>query len=297
MSAADRLAAELRGGTMVVAPGVYDCITAKAVAAAGFGAAYMSGAGTAATLGFPDYGLTTMTEMVENAGRIATAVDLPVIADADTAFGNELNATRTVREFETRGVAAIHIEDQDFPKRCGHLDDKPLISLDDFVAKIRAAAAAKRNPNFTIIARTDSRAAHGLEEAVRRANAALEAGADMAFVEAPQTMEEVAAVPKLVRGPCLLNIVWRGKTPDVEIADAEAMGYRLAILPGMLIAAIISRSEEVLGELRSTGRHPKLDDRMTVREIFRRMGSDEWDPLRDRFRHPAAAAGRPMAAE
>src|ERR671929_1314988 len=179
---------------MIVAPGAYDCITARTIAQAGFSAVYMTGAGTAATLGYPDYGLVTMSEMADNAGRIAAAVDVPVIADADTGYGNELNTTRTVREYEKRGVAGLHIEDQGFPKKCGHLDDKVIIPLDDYLAKIRAAVAAKRDPDFLIIARTDSRAVAGFDEAIRRANASLEAGADMAFVEAPQTLEEVAAV-------------------------------------------------------------------------------------------------------
>jgi 2-methylisocitrate lyase-like PEP mutase family enzyme len=286
MNAADTFAERLRSGPMVVAPGAYDCIGARLIAQAGFGAVYMTGAGTAATLGFPDYGLVSMNEMTENAGRIARSVDVPVVADADTAFGNELNATRTVREYERQGVAAIHIEDQEFPKRCGHLEDKVVIPLDDYVAKIRAAVAARTNTNFTIIARTDSRAGLGLEEAVRRCNAALEAGAGMAFLEAPQSLDEIAAVPKLVRGPCLLNLAWAGKTPQVDFAEADRMGYRLAILPGILMAAMISRGDEVLAELRAAGRHPQLDAAMSPREMFRRMGSDEWDPLRERFRDP-----------
>ena len=286
MNAADTFAERLRSGPMVVAPGAYDCIGARLIAQAGFGAVYMTGAGTAATLGFPDYGLVSMNEMTENAGRIARSVDVPVVADADTAFGNELNATRTVREYERQGVAAIHIEDQEFPKRCGHLEDKVVIPLDDYVAKIRAAVAARTNTNFTIIARTDSRAGLGLEEAVRRCNAALEAGAGMAFLEAPQSLDEIAAVPKLVRGPCLLNLAWAGKTPQVDFAEADRMGYRLAILPGILMAAMISRGNEVLAELRAAGRHPQLDAAMSPREMFRRMGSDEWDPLRERFRDP-----------
>ena len=290
MSAADKLAGQLKSGPMVVAPGAYDCITARTIAQAGFGAVYMTGAGTAATLGFPDYGLVSMNEMTGNAGRIADAVDIPVIADADTAFGNELNATRTVREYEKNGVAAIHIEDQDFPKRCGHLDDKVIIPLEDYIAKIRAAVAARTNPNFTIIARTDSRAGMGLDEAVRRCNAALEAGAGMAFLEAPQSLEEIAAVPKLVRGPCLLNLAWAGKTPQVDLAEADRMGYRVAILPGILMAAVISRCDEVLADLRRAGRHPELDAGMSPREMFRRMGSADWDPLRDRFREPPRVA-------
>lgn len=290
MNAADKLAQQLKSGPIVVAPGAYDCITARIIAQAGFGAVYMTGAGTAATLGFPDYGLVSMNEMTDNAGRIARSVEVPVIADADTAFGNELNATRTVREYERHGVAAIHIEDQAFPKRCGHLDDKVIIPLDDYIAKVRAAVAARTNRNFTIIARTDSRAGMGLDEAVRRCNAALEAGAGMAFLEAPQSLEEIAAVPRLVRGPCLLNLAWAGKTPQVDFAEAERMGYRVVILPGILMAAVISRCDEVLADLREAGRHPELDARMSPREMFRRMGSAEWDPLRDRFREPQRVA-------
>src|SRR5579871_6608172 len=213
MSRASKLRALLKQDGMVVAPGAYDCITARSIVQAGFDAVYMTGAGTAATLGYPDYGLLTMSEMADNAGRIAAAVDVPVIADADTGYGNELNTTRTVREYEKRGIAGLHIEDQGFPKKCGHLDNKVIVPLDEYLAKVRAAVAARRDADFLIIARTDSRAVLGIEEAIRRANAALAAGADMAFVEAPQTLEEVAAVPKLVNGPCLFNNVWRGKSP------------------------------------------------------------------------------------
>jgi 2-methylisocitrate lyase-like PEP mutase family enzyme len=278
----------LRRDGITIAPGAYDCITARSIAQAGFGGVYMTGAGTAATLGYPDYGLVTMSEMADNAGRIAAAVDVPVIADADTGYGNELNATRTVREYERRGVAGLHIEDQGFPKKCGHLDNKVIVSLDEYLAKIRAAIAAKRDPDFLIIARTDSRAVLGFEEAVRRANAALAAGADMAFVEAPQTIEEVAAVPRLVKGLCLLNVVWRGKTPEVAFGDAERMGYRLAIVPGMLFKAVIGVCDATLSELRSTDRHPVPMQSMTVREAFRRVGADEWDAVSDRF-----AVGKP----
>src|SRR3981189_3617035 len=190
---------------MVSAPGCYDCITARSIERAGFEAVYMTGAGTAATLGYPDFGLVTMSEMVANAGRIAAAVELPVTADADTGYGNELNVFRTVREFERSGVAGIHIEDQEFPKKCGHLEGKQIIPREEWLAKIRAAAAARRDHDFMIIARTDARAVAGFDEAVARANEALAAGADMAFVEAPQTAEEVAAGPRLGKGPCLLH--------------------------------------------------------------------------------------------
>jgi 2-methylisocitrate lyase-like PEP mutase family enzyme len=290
MSQAKRLRELLRKDGMTVAPGAYDGITAKLIEQAGFSAVYMTGAGTAATNGYPDYGLVTMTEMVENAGRIASAVELPVVADADTGYGNELNVVRTVREYERRGVAGIHIEDQGFPKKCGHLDDKVIVPLDDYVAKIRAAASAKRDPDFLLIARTDSRAGQGFEEAVRRMNAALAAGADMAFLEAPQTLEEVAAVPRLVKGPCLLNVVWGGKTPAVDFADAERMGFKLAIVPGLLFKTVIGACDAALKELRATGRHPVPIGNMTVRDAFRRVGAEEWDRLRDAYREPKTRA-------
>jgi 2-methylisocitrate lyase-like PEP mutase family enzyme len=297
MSKASQFREQLKRDSMVIAPGAYDCITARTIGQAGFSAVYMTGAGTAATLGYPDYGLVTMSEMADNAGRIASSVDVPVIADADTGYGNELNATRTVREYERRGVAGLHIEDQGFPKKCGHLDNKVIVPLDEYLAKVRAAVAAKTDPEFFIIARTDSRAVLGFEEAVRRANAALQAGADMAFVEAPQTVEEVAAVPGLVKGPCLLNVVWRGKTPEVNFADAQAMGYKLAIVPGMLFKAVLGVCDATLAELRRIGKHPVPANSMTVREAFRRVGADEWDAVQKRFRIPEPETRRVEAAE
>jgi 2-methylisocitrate lyase-like PEP mutase family enzyme len=264
---------------MLIAPGAYDSITARMIEQAGFGVIYMTGAGTAATLGYPDYGLVTMTEMAANAGRIAAASGLPVIADADTGYGNELNVIRTVREYEKAGVVGLHIEDQGFPKKCGHLDQKEVIALDPYLAKIRAAAGARQNPDFLLIARTDARAVLGFDEAIRRANAALDAGADMAFVEAPETLEEVSAVPKLVRGRCLLNVVWRGKTPEIGLDDAEAMGYKLAILPALLFTAVIGACDRMLEELRRTRRHPLPIADITVKETFARLGAVEWDEL------------------
>jgi 2-methylisocitrate lyase-like PEP mutase family enzyme len=274
----------LKRDGMVVAPGAYDGITAKLIEQAGFAAVYMTGAGTAATLGYPDFGLVTMSEMVANAGRIAAAVDVPVIADADTGYGNELNVFRTVREFEASRVAGIHIEDQEFPKKCGHLEGKQVIPREDYVAKIRAAVAARRNKDFVIIARTDARAVAGFDEAITRANEALAAGADMAFVEAPQTREEVAAVPRLVNGRCLLNVVRGGKTPDLDLREAAAMGYKLAIMPALLIKSVVGICDQMLAELKATHRHPLPVEEITVPEMFRRFGADEWDALRDRFR-------------
>jgi 2-methylisocitrate lyase-like PEP mutase family enzyme len=279
MSKPSELRELLRQDGIITAPGAYDCITARMIEQAGFRAIYMTGAGTAASLGYPDYGLLTMSEMVANAGRIAAAVNVPVIADADTGYGNELNVVRTVREYEQQGVAGIHIEDQGFPKKCGHLENKAIIPLEDYLAKIRAAVSAKRDPDFLIIARTDSRAVLGFEEAIRRANASLDAGADMAFVEAPESLEEVQSVPRLVHGPCLLNMVWRGKTPDVAIDDAQTMGYKLAILPVLLFNAVVGVCDRMLDELARQRRHPMPVADVAPKEFFRRMGADVWDKV------------------
>ena len=287
---AKRLREMMQGHDMIVAPGAYDGLTARLVEQAGFPAVYMTGAGTSAARGYPDYGLLTMTEMVEAADILARSVGIPVIADADTGYGNELNVTRTVREYEARGVAGIHIEDQVAPKRCGHLDGKEIIPCEEYVAKIRAAAAARRDPAFVIIARTDARAVSTLEEAVRRANGALAAGADMAFVEAVQSYDELRAVPRLVHGPCLLNIVKGGKTPDIALDDARAAGYRLAILPSLLSVAAIEGCEQALQALKSTGRPPSSASGASLRDRFRRFQADEWDELRTRFREPGASA-------
>ena len=282
MSTASRLRQLFQRPEMVVAPGAYDALTARLVEQAGFPAVYMTGAGTAAARGYPDYGLLTMTEMVDNAALVARSVSLPVIADADTGYGNELNVVRTVREYESRGVAAIHIEDQVSPKRCGHLEGKEVVSREEFVAKIRAAVSARKDPDFLIIARTDSRAVIDFDEAVARANLALHAGADMIFLEATQTLEEVAAVPRLVNGPCLLNIVAGGKTPMLPTGDAQAMGYRLAIVPALMFKAVVEACDDALAALKTTQLSPPGRD-VKIHELFRRFGADEWDALRDRF--------------
>ena len=290
MAQASRFRALLQREGLIVAPGAYDCLTAKLIEQAGFAAVYMTGAGTAASLGYPDFGLVTMSEMVANAQRIAAAVAVPVVADADTGYGNELNVFRTVREYEHCGVAGIHIEDQIFPKKCGHLDGKQIIPREDYVAKIRAACAARQSRDFTIIARTDARAVAGFDEAIARANSALAAGADMAFVEAPETEQEVALVPRFVNGPCLLNVVRGGKTPDVDLREADRMGYKLAIVPGLLIKSVVGVCQKMLSELQATHRHPALAKEMTVGDVFQLFRAEEWDALRNRFRAPARAA-------
>ena len=281
-----RLRELMQADGMVVAPGAYDGITANFIKAAGHDVIYMTGSGTSAALGYPDYGLATMTEMVANASRIVATTGLPLIADADTGYGNELNVTRTVREYERHGVAAIHLEDQTFPKRCGHLDDKELIPQEEFFAKLRAAAAARQSQDFQIIARTDARAVTGFEDAIARANGALENGADIVFFEAAQSIEEVARIPELVRGPCLLNVVHKGKTPKVELKDAEAMGYKISILPSLLLRHVFGACEDMLTALKS-GTIPTPIGDMSPSEGFAKFGAADWDEIRTKFRDVA----------
>ncbi len=275
---------------MLTAPGAYDCITARLIEQAGFGAVYMTGAGTAASLGYPDFGLITMSEMADNAGRIAAAVGVPVIADADTGYGNELNVVRTVREYEKRGVAGIHIEDQGFPKKCGHLESKVLISLEEYLAKIRAAVSASISPDFLIIARTDARAVLGFEEAVRRANAALEAGAGMAFVEAPQTLEEVAAVPRLVKGAVPSERRLARQDSGRFVRRCPRHGLQTRDLPALLFTEVIGLCDRLLEEMKRSRRHPTPGTDIPPREAFRRFGADEWDRISEQF-HPAPVPG------
>lgn len=283
------LEALLAAPGMLIVPGAYDAIGARLIEQAGFAAAYMTGAGTALARGYPDLGLLTMTEMADNAGVMARSIAIPLIADADTGFGNELNVTRCVREYEIRGVAAIHIEDQLMPKRCGHLDGKEVVPREEFLAKIRAAVAARSSRAFKIIARTDARAVLGFDEAIRRANAALEAGADMAFVEATESVAEAESVPRLVDGPCLLNIVPGGRTPVSDLAEAEDMGYKMALLPALLFLATVDAGDAVLAALKATRVAPPGKD--SIARMFRRFDADRWEALRSRF--PGAGPALP----
>jgi 2-methylisocitrate lyase-like PEP mutase family enzyme len=275
----------LDGPEMLVAPGAYDALGAMLVEQAGFTTCYMTGAGTSVSRGYPDFGLLTMTEMVDNAARMAASIGIPLIADADTGYGNELNVTRTVREYERQGIAGLHIEDQVSPKRCGHLAGKEVIPADEFVSKIRAAAEARRG-DLVLIARTDARQVLGFEEAITRANAALAAGADLAFVEATETPDEAAAVPKLVDGPCLLNVVGGGRTPVMDLRVAADMGYRVAILPTLLMNVTVAAADAALAAVRAT--HATDPDQPSPADIFRRVGAADWDALRARFGAGAA---------
>lgn len=214
--------------------------------------------------------------MAQAATELAQCLSIPLIADADTGFGNEMNVTRTVRDYERGGVAAIQIEDQVAPKRCGHLEGKELISLSDFQRKIRAAVDARSSEDFLVIARTDALAVpgHGMKGALDRARASLDAGADLIFVEAPETIEEVAMIPQQIAGPCLLNIVPNGRTPDLSLKDISDMGYRLAILPGLLLVNAIEAGDRVLEGLRDRAEIPKSG--LGPAQVFERMGAEFW---------------------
>ncbi|MGZ4165339.1 MAG: isocitrate lyase/PEP mutase family protein [Solirubrobacteraceae bacterium] len=242
-------------GEMVLAPGCYDPLGARLVEEAGFTAAYMTGFGTSAgRLGRPDVGLLTLSEMVDNARRIVQAVSIPLIADADTGYGNPLNVIRTVREYEAAGVAAIHLEDQVMPKRCGHMEGKELIGAGEMVAKVSAAVAARRSPDFLIIARTDARAVEGLPAALDRAQRYRDAGADVLFVEAPQSTDEIREIADRFAGvPLLFNYAEGGRTPAVTHAFLRDLGFRLVIFPLSMLLAATAAMRSVLAEIKERG--------------------------------------------
>jgi 2-methylisocitrate lyase-like PEP mutase family enzyme len=250
----------IEAGELVVAPGVFNPLTAMITEAQGFEAVYMTGFGTSAmNYGYPDLGLLTMTEMVENAARIAASVTIPVIADADTCYGNPINVVRTIQEYEKAGAAAIHMEDQVWPKRCGHMTGKAIIDAEDMVVKIRAAAEARTDPDFLIIARTDAIATHGFEHAIERGHLYAEAGADVLFIEAPTSVEEMEQIPKrLPERPHLVNMAPR--TPNLPVADLKNMGFSIALLPGICLAASIAACIEELQRFKENGKQRDFSD-------------------------------------
>lgn len=257
-----RLRELLAGDRIIVAPGAFDGLSARLVERAGFPAVYATGGGIARSMGLPDLGLLGLTEVVEHLLPIVESVSVPVIADADTGFGNVLNVRRTVRAFERAGVAALHLEDQEFPKRCGHLDDKAVISTAEMVSKLRAAREAATDPDLVLIARTDAVAMEGLPRALERARAYTAAGADVVFVEAPQTVEQIEVVARELPMPKLINMFQGGKTPLVPLARLQALGYRVVIIPSDLQRAAIRTMEEVLAAIARDGNSAALEHRM-----------------------------------
>ncbi len=250
-----RLRALLVGSNPVLAPGAYDALSARLVERAGFPAVYMTGFGVSASLvGLPDAGLLTMTEMAEQARRLVDAVSVPVIADADTGYGNPINVIRTVQMYERAGVAAIHLEDQVAPKKCGHTEGKQVIPPEEMAEKVRAAVAARRSEDFLIIARTDARAIEGLDAALERARRYRKAGADILFVEAPQSEAEIEAVAAALPDvPLLFNWAEGGKTPPMGFDRLRVLGFRLIIFPVSTLLAATRAISDVLAQIRAAG--------------------------------------------
>jgi 2,3-dimethylmalate lyase len=270
----------------VVAPGAYDALSARLIEEAGFPAVYMTGFGTAASLlGRPDIGLVSSGEMIDNARRIAGCVAVPVIADADTGYGNPINVIRTVRDYERAGVAGIHLEDQVMPKRCGHLSGKVVVPPGDMAAKIRAAVAARADPDFVVIARTDARAVEGIHGALDRAARYLEAGADVLFIEAPENDEEIELIARTFAGvPLLFNWAEGGRTPPISLSRLSELGFRIIIFPigALLSAATAIRS--FLATLRRDGTPGAvLATIPTIAEFVDTLGMAEVRDLESRF--------------
>ena len=264
MKASTRLRTLLGAGDVIVAPGVWDGLSSRLVARAGFSAVYATGGGIARSMGYPDLGLLSLSEIVDRLANIVEHAGVPVIADADTGYGNALNTQRAVREFERAGVAALHLEDQTFPKRCGHYDDKSVISASEMAQKLRAARAATGDADLVLIARTDALAIEGLDAAIARAHVYAAAGADVIFVEAPVSIEQIETIAHRVPQPKLINMFQGGKTPLVPVARLKALGYQIVIIPSDMQRAAIRAMDDVLAALARDGSCAALADRMAT---------------------------------
>jgi 2,3-dimethylmalate lyase len=282
-----RLRELLSAGPPLVAPGAYDALSARLIEQAGFDAVYMTGFGTTASLiGRPDVGLLSGAEMVDNARRIVSAVDVPVIADADTGYGNAINVVRTVQLYEQAGVAGIQLEDQVMPKKCGHMSGKALIGADEMVGKLRAAVAARTDPDLVIIARTDAVAVQGLDDALTRARAFAAAGADLLFVEAPTSEEDIARVAKELSGvaPLVFNWAEGGRTPPLSLARMAELGFSLVIYPIGTLLAATAGIRSILATLKAEGTPASaLAGVPTFEEFTDLIGLPEVQQLEQRF--------------
>lgn len=283
-----RLREALAGDRAIMAPGVVDAMYARLVAEAGFPAMYMTGAGTSATrLGYPDVGLLTMTEMVDNATRIADASDVPLIADADNGFGGPLNVRRAIQQYERGGIAAIHLEDQVLPKRCGHLAGKQIISADDMVAKVKAAVDARIDQDFVVIARTDALALHGREAAFDRAQMYLEAGADVIFIESPGPEDLPHIAPRFPDVPLLYNMATSGKTPFISRGEIEKLGFKLIIYPNWLLLSAAEAARATLQVMKDEESIASVAKRvMNFRQFFDTVRMPEVQELEARYGTP-----------
>lgn len=288
MTNATKMKQMLHADKIAVVPSAYDGLSARVIQAAGFEAIHMTGSGSSASLlGMADLGFATISEMSTHAKNMVLAVDVPVIADADTGYGNAMNVWRTIRELEHAGIVGVHIEDQVTPKRCGHLDGKTLINDEEMVGKIEAACHARVDPDFLVIARTDARNQLGMDEAIRRAEVYSAAGADCIFVESPQSLDELKEVRRRLDVPLLANMVEGGKTPWLTYQELEDLGYDIVIYPlsGWMGAAVMMR--ELMKELKETGTTQgfwqRKDLRMTFEELFDILGYPHMQELEDRF--------------
>jgi 2-methylisocitrate lyase-like PEP mutase family enzyme len=270
-----KLRAALVGKGLIVAPGVYDMISARIAGGMRFPALYMTGFGVSASLGLPDAGLASYSEMVGRVAQICQDTATPVICDADTGFGGLLNLERTVRGYEAAGAAAIQIEDQVFPKRCGHTPGRRVIPAGDMVRKIEVAAAARSSPDFLIVARTDARTSLGLDEALRRGEAYAQAGADILFIESPESEEEMARIGRHFQVPLVANMADGGRTPILPRARLEALGYRIAIFPVTGLLAAARALERVYGALEAQGSSDALQDELYPFDRFCRLAGFE----------------------
>lgn len=267
-----RLRRAWSAGTIAV-PGVFNALVARMAERLGFQAVYLSGAALSAGYGVPDVGLVTLTEFVNEARLITQATTLPLLCDADTGFGEALNVERTVRLFEAAGVAGIHLEDQELPKRCGHLSGKSLVDVGEMVAKIRAAAAARRDPDFVIIARTDARGVTGFDDAVRRAKLYLEAGADAIFPEALENPGEFQAFAKAVPAVLLANNTEFGKSPNLDVGEFASLGYRLVLFPVTAFRSALKAAEQTLSAIQTVGhQRDRLPSMLTRAELYDLLG-------------------------
>jgi methylisocitrate lyase len=281
LSPGRRLRDAWSAGTIAI-PGVFNALVAKMAERLGFQAIYLSGGALSAAHGVPDVGLLTLSEFVEEARTLAQATALPLLCDADTGFGEALNVERTVQMFEAVGVAGIHLEDQELPKRCGHLSGKSLVTPDEMAAKIRAAVAARHDPDFVIIARTDARGVNGFDDAVARAQLYLQAGADAIFPEAMQTAEEFAAFAKAVPAPLLANNTEFGKSPNLEVAAFAQLGYRMVLFPLTAFRSALKAAQDTLVDLKNLGhQRQRLPGMLTRAELYDLLNYEDYE-ARDR---------------
>ena len=266
----------------IAIPGVFNALVAKMAERLTFQAIYLSGGALSAAYGVPDVGLLTLAEFVQEARTIAQATTLPLLCDADTGFGEALNVERTVRMFESAGAAGIHLEDQQLPKRCGHLSGKNLIDAEAMAAKIRAAVAARRDPDFVIIARTDARGVSGFDDAVRRARSCVAAGADAIFPEALETADEFRAFAQAIAAPLLANNTEFGKSPNLDVATFASLGYRMVLFPLTAFRAALKSADEALRDIQQLGhQRQRLPQMLTRSELYDLLGYADYE-ARDR---------------